>query len=100
MYDSGQFKVIPATDSKSKWDHFIKTTDSHDIEFARKNYQGSLKEQNDIIRETIIGNGSMTHLLNNIPFMRHDDEIRMTEFIKDCFKTGKIPKMQIKKLRK
>lgn len=99
-YDSGDFKLIPATNLKSKWDHFIKITDSRDIEIARKNYQGSLKEQNDIIREVIIGNGSMTHLLNVIPFMRNDDEICITEFIKQCFIDGKIQKMSIKKLRK
>lgn len=98
-YDSGNFKVIPSK-SKSKWEHFVKTTDSHDIEIARKNYQGSLREENDIIRETVIGKGSMTHLLHVIPFMRNEDEMRISEFIKDCMVAGKIPKMPIRKLRK
>lgn len=100
LYDSGNFKIIPVAKSKSKWEHFVKTTDSHAIEIARKNYQGSLKEENDIIRETIIGNGSMTHLFNVIPFMRNEDEMRIIEFIKNCFVNGKIPKMPIRKLRK
>lgn len=43
MYDSGKFRVIPATESKSKWDHFVKTIDSPDIYIARKNYQGRTK---------------------------------------------------------
>lgn len=92
--------MIHANISKSKWDHFIKITDSSDIEIARKKYQGSLKEETDIIREAINGNCSLTHLLNVIPFMRNEDEMRITEFIKDCFVEGKIPKMTIKKLRK
>lgn len=99
-YDSGDFKVVHTTKAKSKWEHFIKTTSSNDIETARKNYQGSLKEESDIIRETIVGKGSMTHLLNVIPFMRSEDETRIYEFIKECFESGKIPKIPIKKLRK
>lgn len=99
-YDAGDFDVIPAAKSKSNWEHFVQTIDPDDIEVARKNYQGSLKEQNDIIRETINGKGSMVHLLNEIPFMRNEDETRMIDFIKNCMLEGKIPKMQIRKLRK
>lgn len=97
--DSGNFKVVPISQQNSRWDHCVKTTNAEDIETARKNYQGSLKEENDIIRETIRGKGSMTHLFNEIPFMRVEDENRIIEFIRICFVSGRIPKMPIRKLR-
>lgn len=70
------------------------------IETARLAYQGSEREDLDLIREFKIGNGSMTHLLNTIPFMRTEDVNRITESIQNLMSLGKIAKIPIKKLAK
>lgn len=67
---------------------------------ARKKYQGTAKEREDVLREVIAGKGSLTHLLNNIPFMRMEDEARIIEIIKDLIDCNEIPKLSIKKLKK
>lgn len=58
---------------------------------ARKKYVGSKQEECDLIGEFIAGKGSMIHLLNNIPFMRSDDEDRIISVLGRLIKIGKIP---------
>lgn len=65
---------------------------------ARKKYVGSKQEECDLIGEFIAGKGSMIHLLNNIPFMRSDDEDRIISVLGRLIKIGKIPNIAIKKL--
>lgn len=84
----------------AKWENFLKPVSSGDIQITKEKYQGSIMERNDILREAIVSKGSMTHLLNNIPFMRNEDELRVIEIIKNLMDTGEIPKMTIRKLRK
>lgn len=55
----------------------MKPVNADNVNEARKRYQGSNEEKSDVIRELKIGKGSMTHPLNNIPFMRIEDENRM-----------------------
>lgn len=72
---------------------------SADIETAKSKYQGSAAEQIDVMREIVVGKGSMNHLINTIPFMRSADEFRIVEMIKGFILTKKIPKIVIRKLR-
>lgn len=83
----------------TKWEHYVRTIDSNDIEIARKKYQGGLDEERDIIREFELGKGSMTHLYNVIPFMRYEDENRIIDIIKRCIDLGKTSKQKISKMR-
>lgn len=100
LYDAGDSTVVyTKTTIAAKWDQHIQTVDSSVIQSARSKYQGSVAEQNDVLREIVIGNGSMTHLLNTIPFMRIEDESRMIEMVKEFMHSGKIVKIAIRKLR-
>lgn len=55
-YDKGDSTVVlTKTTIAGKWDQYIQTIESNDIENARTKYQGSLSEQNDIIREIVVG---------------------------------------------
>lgn len=70
------------------------------FEQAAQEYKNSVKEQEDIIREFVNGNGSMTHLLNHIPFMRTEDQTRIIVIIKELMNTKKIPShIKIKKMK-
>lgn len=71
-----------------------------DIEGARKTYQGSAMEKSDLIREFVNGNGSITHLFNNVPFFRYEDENRVIEILRELMDSGQVPTIQIKKMRK
>lgn len=67
-------------------------------ENARHLYQNSDQEEQDIIREFNRGNGSVTHLMNNIPFMRIEDVNRVIELIQQLMSLNKVPMIPIKKL--
>lgn len=100
LYDDGDQRILFANSNATlKWDSFIKPIEDSDIETQRQQYQGSSLEENDIIREIIVGKGSITHLLNTIPYMRVEDEARVTDIVKNCMVAGKIPKMSIRKIR-
>lgn len=99
-YDEGTDVLFTKTSIASQWEHYLKPVANNDIEMARQAYQGSEREELDLIREIKIGNGSMTHLLNTIPFMRTEDENRIIESIQNLMSLGKITKMSIKKLPK
>lgn len=100
IYDAGgSHSLFRKSTIAAKWKRYIRTIDSTDIDYARKNYQGSVNKKNDIFREVIIGKGSITHLFNTIPFMRYEDENRIIEIVKDGVKTGELPKILIRKMR-
>lgn len=100
-YDAGETDILfPKTTIAAKWEQYIKTTKTGDIECARSKYQGTSAEEADVLREFIIGKGSMTHLLNLIPFMRYEDESRMIEILKRCMENGQIQKIPIRKIRR
>lgn len=100
QYDNGCDILFTKTTMAARWENFLKPIDSDAVEKARKVYQNSKMEKKDIALEFINGKGSLTHLLNNIPFMRIEDENRVIEIIKNLMDDSKIPKMQIKKIRK
>lgn len=71
------------------------------IEDAKSKYAGTDQEKQDIanlINEA--GSCSMTNLLNNIPFMRVEDEPRITASVKLLISEKKVQKCAIRKLRK
>lgn len=101
LYDTGNTNILFSKPTNvGKWEHHIAPLTSLAIENARRKYQGSDAEKTDILRETLIGKGSMTHLLNTIPFIRIEDEPRIIHFIKESMEWGKIPKVPIRKMRK
>lgn len=100
QYDAGSNILFTKATITAQWENFLKEVNQDDINNARKKYQGSLTEKNDLIREFVNGKGSLTYLINNIPFMRAEDESRIVEIIKSLMDNGEIPKMAIKKIRK
>lgn len=100
LYDNGSCVLFTKATVAAHWENYLKPIDSSDIDVARQNYQGSNVERRDIIREFNAGNGSMTHLLNNLPFMRVEDQMRIIEILKDLMDKKEIAKTAIKKIRK
>lgn len=100
QYDTGSSVLFTKATIAAQWENFLKEVNQDDFNNAREKYQGSLTEKNDLIREFVDGKGSMTNLINNIPFMRANDEPRIIEIIKSLMNNGEIPKMVIKKIRK
>lgn len=80
------------------WSKYIKIVDNAAFETKKREYQGSMAEKNDVLREILNGNGSMTHLYNTIPFMRYEDEIRLIGIIKSAIEAGEMKKITIKKI--
>lgn len=99
-YDDGLDVFLTRATVSAKWESYLKIVAEVDMDRARKKYQGSEGEKSDIMREVVRGNGSLTHLLNSIPFMRVEDEVRVTQIVKDLIKDGKIPNTKIKKMSK
>lgn len=100
QYDEGCDVLFTKTTIAAQWEHYLKPMKSNDIELARQAYQGSERKELDLIREFKIGNGSLTHIFNTMPFMRVEDENRIIEAIHDMISLGKIPKLPIKRLAK
>lgn len=51
------------------------------------------------MREIVVGNGSLKHLLNNIPFMRIEDQERIVLIVEELANEKKIPNgIKIKKI--
>lgn len=101
LYDSGDKSVLlPKPTTTGKWERYITPLTSAAIECAREKYQGSDNEEKDILREFVIGKGSMTHLLNTIPFMRIEDEPRIIHMLNECMQSGNLQKLPIRKVRR
>lgn len=101
IYDSGDtHNLFRKSTVVAKWEQYIKTVNTEDIDCAKAKYKGSSAEESDILREFVLGKGSMTHLLNVIPFMRIEDEMRIIEIIKRSVEEGKIQKIPIRKIRR
>lgn len=100
QYDAGSDLLFAKATISAQWEHFVKPMKSSDIDNARNKYQNSNEEECDILREYQVGNGSMTHMLNNIPFMRIEDEARIIGIINEMVKMGRVNKLKIKKIAK
>lgn len=99
QYDAGSNVLFSNITIAARWENYVKPIDGGEIRAARNSYQGSRKEEEDIIREFTNGSGSLTHLLNTIPFMRVEDELRIVNMLKTLMADGKIAKITIKRLR-
>lgn len=97
-YDDGFNVLFPRPTIVGEWERCLRPVNNADVHTARTLYQNSYKEKCDIEREYLSGKGSMTHMLNNIPFMRVEDEPRVIEIIKRSVIKGKVPKLKIKKI--
>lgn len=100
MYDNGSDVFFTKATIAAKWENFLTEVNQSQIDEGRNIYQGSDTEKSDLIREFIAGNGSVTYLFNQIPFMRYEDENRVIEMLKELMENGEIPKIPIKKMRK
>lgn len=100
QYDAGSSLLFAKATVAAQWEHFIKPMTNNDVTDACKKYQNSENERKDIQREYIAGKGSMTHMLNNLPFMRIEDVERVLGVINDMVKAGIIEKFKIKKIPK
>lgn len=99
-YDEGADVLFKKSTMTTQWSHFLNPVTNDEIGNARAIYQNSSEEEDDIAREIVAGNGSITHLLNNIPFMRPDDEQRVILIIKKMIDSKNVPPMKLKKLAK
>lgn len=99
-YDNGDTDVIFSKKTRSgRWEQHLKTVSNDDFERAAQKYKNSAEEEKDIIREIVVGNGSMKHLLNHIPFMRIEDQPRILSIISELIKANKISNnIKIKKI--
>lgn len=100
-YDEGNSKVLFAKATiAAEWENHLKTTSVNDIIDATASYNGSAEERAEILREFVVGNGSLVHILNTIPFTRKDDEKRIIEIVQEAIKNKEVPRITIKKLPK
>lgn len=100
QYDAKPDLLFAKTTIAAQWEFFVRPMTSTDIDDARQKYQNSENEKNDIVREYNLGKGSMIHMMNNLPFMRIEDEQRVLGIINELVNDGLIEKMKIKKIPK
>lgn len=100
QYDDGIDILLTKATRSAEWEHFVKPTSDDELNNVRSVYQNSEEELNCIEREFRAGNGSMTHLLNNVPYMRVEDEPRIIGIVQKMIAKGQVPKHKIKKIRK
>lgn len=100
QYDTGSIVLFSKPTISAQWEHFIEPVTENALDIARKRYQNTCKEESDIIREFNKGKGSMTHMLNNLPFMRIEDETRIIAIIMRMVDMGRVEKFRIKKIPK
>lgn len=98
QYDNGCDVFFAKATKVSDWEQCLKPTTKSTIESARAKYINSPAEISDVRREFEAGRGSMTHLLNTVPFMRHEDEQRIMEIVKTLMAESQITKYKIKKI--
>lgn len=100
QYDATPDLLFAKATVAAQWEFFVRPMTGTDIDDARKKYQNSENEKYDIIREFKLGKGSMIHMMNNLPFMRYEDEPRILAIINELVNDGFIEKMKIRKLPK
>lgn len=99
-YDNGDKDVVFSKNSRTGlWEQHLKTIPNTDFESVAQAYKNSAEERNDIMREIVIGNGSIKHLMNNVPFMRIEDQERILLIIEELANEKKLPSgIKIKKI--
>lgn len=99
-YDAGCEVFFSKETVTARWEFYLKPVTMNDMNNARETYKGSTMEKEDIAKAFKDGNGSLTFVLNNIPFMRLEDESRVIGIINEMISDGLVPKIRIKKMRK
>lgn len=84
----------------TEWENNLKVVTDEDITNASDSYKGSEKEKVAVLKEFVDGKGSVINILNNVPFVRMEDEPRIIEIIQDAIKNQDVPNIKIKKLPK
>lgn len=84
----------------AEWENYLKVINNEDITNASNSYKGSAAERTDILKEFVKGSGSMTHILNNVPFTRKNDEKRIIAIIQNAIANHEVSNIKIKKLPK
>lgn len=97
-YDNGLDVFFTRATVTTQWESHLRAINVDDFENGRKHYQGTEREEMDILREYTRGNGSITHILNNLPFMRIEDESRVIAIIQRHMNEKTLPKKAIKKI--
>lgn len=98
--DEGSNMLFARATAAAEWENYLKVVTDEDITNASNSYKGSAKERADILKEFVNGNGSIMHIMNNVPFTRRDDEPRIMEIIQNAIKNQDMPNIKIKKLPK
>lgn len=99
-YDEGSDVFFSKATVSARWEYYMKPVSMDDIQKARETYKGSTMEKEDIAKAFKEGNGSLTHVLHCIPFMRYEDETRVIGIINEMISNGLLPKIRLKKLKK
>lgn len=99
-YDSGNVDVLFSKPTRSaQWEQHMKVVSNEEVNDVAETYKNSTKEKEDIIQEVIKGNGSMTYIFNNLPFMRIEDQPRIIKIINELKANNQIPAhIKIKKI--
>lgn len=98
--DEGSNILFVRATVAAEWENYLKVVTDEDITNASNSYKGSAKERADILKAFIDGNGSIIHIMNNVPFTRRDDEPRIMEIIQNAIKNQELLNIKIKKLPK
>lgn len=100
-YDEVGSKVLFSRPTiAAEWESYLKVMNDEDIIDASNSYKNSAEERADVLKEFIDGKGSMTHIFNNVPFTRREDESRIILIIKDAIANQEVPNIKIKGLPK
>lgn len=96
-YDEGSIVLFSNDTITAQWNHYLKPVADIDIDIARNEHQNSDQEKIDIEREYRAGKGSMKHIMNNVPFLRAEDEPRVKGIINELVNIGRLEKIGKKK---
>lgn len=99
-YDNGSNVLFAKATRSAEWEFFLKPATNVSMNNARMTYQNSTEERHAIKLLFEAGKGSMIHILNNLPFMRIEDEARVIEIINGLIAKGSLQAQKIKKISK
>lgn len=100
-YDEGGCKVLFAkTTVAATWENHLKIITEKNILDASASYKNSAEEKTKILHEFVEGKGSITHILNTVPFTRKEDEPSIIATIQKAIENKEIQQLAIKKLPK
>lgn len=78
------------------WENHLKISSEKNFIDASTSYKNSAVEKTYILRAFVEGKGSMTNILNTVPFTRKDDEPRIIAIIKEAIEKEEVAGFPIK----